>query len=957
MKQARNSYVEEFEGQVCKMCDSCKPIERLAFTNAYTAPRAFFPPRHLYLLKSLDIVLNTFTSKWNFSVERFNRLFLAAGGRSVPTAGEALQVQIQVQEPPAPPALSSAAVGIGSKPSGMSLSLMQHVKSAEMFNAAVAKLKEGDIEGAILLLQEAEFFSPEDPTPLVAHAECFVYLCDMQSAIRYYRRALWVVQKRDKIDPTCTQPATILPTQNFSSVIPPIASSSISNTKEADSPRGVEVTGRQEDSTSLVQMRRPTRTLLLDHELLEKDMGFESPLASTHEQKGPMEQNEVLVPFIAAENAEKDREGDDAPLTTSAEMHPPYSPDLHFSEADVCRDLAPALFSESAADGMQSSASMWQYSRTQRMQKGGNEIQLADIQRRLAGLLDAMSLALFNMSDFVAALQAAEDSLALVDDSVVQLHRCVYLISLQREEEAEMLLETHMKKHEGSCIQTSALLIQLYVNRQAFRPARMLLDKYTGTTRYEDCLTIARHIFYLKYERYRSKALEKKDVGTISKCIDVFPNDVELLFARAKIRITEGDHKKSVKDLFRCVKETNGTHKEAIETMTSVLFTIGTSLDGEEGIQEAIVYYSESLKWRSDNALVLLARADCYVKLEAYEDALIDYRRILQINPDDPIASKRIAFLHDLWGRKLYRQGLVKDAEIEFTNAIKECDTEPLFYYHRALCRFNLDEARYGLRDVLSCQQLKPTDSKIKAFVVRYLGTNDVPDTTKSFKQAEMNQLVVKDVERGTSHLTHRNDPPSSSVTKKRAAKYYGQPSARITKVLVEAQEASEAVGRGAMPMEKVIGAVHGATSREHIGFVDFVCGNAPEGSLTVVSGSRTKLVSREPRRQGHVQKQLRGTKLPSIARKRDGTANPSSVIRVMGPPTSTSRGLPQPPAHTPGMNSKLGDGIILTGRSDLEFSSEVKVSSADSARTGRPPMEMEDTMPIQDSDSQTPDN
>lgn len=827
---------------------------------------------------------------------------------------------------------------------------MKQTKCAEMFNAAVEKLKLGKLEDAILLLQEAEFFSPEDPTPLVAHAECFVYLCDLQSAIRYYRRALWAVQKRDNLDPTKQKPSTLIPTKNgLSSAIPPqnsfvtatqdrltqygsaatmppqdVCSATVNETaepeNEANPPAAQDGGDIDETEKGDVTARRYSQTTS-DSEMLYSPNGASSKLESSAVQGSPLLNGPAEVTRKnAGPTAYGEMSSPKRPKRHTGNvptLSPQFIPALEGSTGlaspiggDAVKLLSPAVFHESS--DMQDSMSMWQTSRTQRIRKNANEVQLADIQMRLAGLLDAVSLTLFSMKDFPQALQHAEDSLALVDDPVVQLHRCVYLISLQREEEAESLLEVHMKKYEECRVQTSALMIQLLVNRQAFRPARMLLDNYTGTTRYEDCLTVAKHIFHSKYERYRQKALDKKDLGTISKCIDVFPNDVELLFARAKIRIDAGEHRKSVKDLFRCVKETNGTHKEAIETMTSVLFTIGTSLDGEEGIQEAIVYYSESLKWRSDNTLVLLARADCYVKLEEFEDALTDYRRILQINPDDPTASRRIAFLHDLWGRKLYSQGKVKDAEIEFTNAIKECDTEALFYYHRGLCRFNLDEARYGLRDVLSCQQLKPTDPTIKAFIVRYLGTTDVPDTTKAFKQAEMKHLVVQDQQTGETHLTNLNAPPISFTTKKAAKKFYGRPSARITKVLLEAQQASEAVGKGAVPIEKVFQSVHGATSKEHTGFVDFVCSNAPEGALTLVTGRKTVIEQRKapikyqapPPRSS--KRPPSTPKLPALANPRAGTARPNMS------------GLPSHQSSTPSF--RPGD-----------LSSEVQLSSASS--------------------------
>lgn len=735
----------------------------------------------------------------------------------------------------------------------VSLTLMQSTKSAEMFNKAVEKLSTGDIRAAILLLQQSEFFAPDDPTPVVAHAECYVFLCDLQSAVRFYRRALWLVQKRDNVNPTEQKPATIISTtQSLSSAIPFNTAGLSFNTRSAGSA-----------GTSLPQDSYDSSTQIHETTWTKASFDAGSPLQT---------------PQLDARNMDElARQETQVGLSPNSRVAAPM---WGLSEAAQQDD---AFRDSTNTDPTAGSYTMCT-SHTHRMMRVNYSVQLSDIQSRLAGLLDALGLALFHLTDFSHALQCAEDSLSFVDDPIVQLHRCVYLMSLQREEEAESLLEQHRQKHARCKMQTSAMLIQLYVNRQAFRPARMLLDEYSSASRYEDCLTVARHIFHFKYDRYRQKALEKKDLGTIGKCIDVFPNDVELLFARAKIHIDAGDHKKSVKDLFRCVKETNGSHKEAIETMTSVLFTIGTGLDGKEGIQDAIVYYSESLKWRSDNTLVLLARADCYVKLEDYENALLDYRRILQINPDDPVASRRIAFLHDLWGRKMYSMDKVRDAEIEFSLAIKECETEPLFYYHRALCRFNLNEVRYGLRDVLSCQQLKPSDPSIQAFIVRYLGNSEAPDTTKAFKDAEMNRLVSKGEGDEKPQLTNAAVPASSFTAQKVANKLYGKPSARISKVLTEAHDASEAAGRGVVPIEKVTDYVQGATSRSHIGFVDFVCKNAPDGALTVVTGSRTAMFERKaPCPRG---RQSPGTRLPSILKRttsfsnKDATLSPKSQAK-----------------------------------------------------------------------------
>lgn len=778
---------------------------------------------------------------------------------------------------------------------GMKFSVMRRAKCAEMYRAALDMIRKKDLEEAILLLHEAEFFAPEDPTPLVAHAECYVYLCDLPSAIRYYRRALWAAQKRDKMDPTEKKPAPIHSKSGYSSAIPknkrkpttdleyPVIGSGISgDSASLSSSSFLHQPFHKENAQGFPMSMRGRKNLMATMPPSQVD---EASILNEEEEKKPSSNgpNSIMERLLD--------EADAAEESTQT-----LSRTTHLNRID-------SVLEEGSCTEVQTlDASMRMTPLASNCSASPNNsgersplicfvgMPTADIQQRLAGLLDAMGLVLFKMNDFSNAIQYAEDSLDLMKDPLVELHRCIYLISLGREEEAEAMLESHMKSHKDCRPQSAALLLNLLVNRQAFKPARVLMEKYASSPNVECCLAVARHIFHTKYDRYRSHAVAKKDILTISTCIDVFPNDVELLFARAKIYIEGGDLRKSVKDLFRCVKETNGTHKEAIELMTNVLFSIGSNLDGEEGIQDAVQYYTESLKWRPDNTLVMLARGDCYVKLEDYQNALTDYKLMLQINPEDQTASRRIAFLHDLWGRKLFSQKKVKEAENEFTNALRECDTEPLFYYHRALCRFHLGEARFGLRDVLSCQQLHPQDPMIQAFILRYLGSMEVPSTSKVFQDAQRNRLVQKDPKSGKEFLTPQSTPPSSINSMNVAQKLYGKPSSRIAKALINAGGAPEAMGRGAIPVEEAVNSIQGASSRCHIGFMDFVCRNAPEGALTIVSGEQTKLISRDPpvRRQKVVQRE--STKGKEIKKEQKKTKKKSSASTPSeGSPLGTS--------------------------------------------------------------------
>lgn len=347
---------------------------------------------------------------------------------------------------------------------------------------------------------------------------------------------------------------------------------------------------------------------------------------------------------------------------------------------------------------------------------------LADaVEARLAGILDALSIVLYNTGDYAQALRFAEDSLELRQHPQVNIHRCAYLVALEREDEAEKALEKHLREHPCHHVEATSMLVHLYSLRQAFRHAKDLLENVPGNQRKHPQILLSQHIFDNAYSAFRKRSIATSDVQGLTRCLTVFPEDATLLFERAKYYVEKGMDKKAIHDLFYCLKNLDGNDNGALELMTKTLFNHAASLDGQNGIKDAIEYYTTSLLWDADNIPVLLARGDCYAKLEDYQKALRDFFRVDNISRD-PEAQRRIAFLHDVWGTKFYNQGKLEEAEREFSKAIATCDAEPLFYYHRARCRFDMNEPRYALRDVLSCRHLNPQSATIRDFVNAHIG-------------------------------------------------------------------------------------------------------------------------------------------------------------------------------------------------------------------------------------------
>ncbi|KAH8611507.1 hypothetical protein ERJ75_000977100 [Trypanosoma vivax] len=343
------------------------------------------------------------------------------------------------------------------------------------------------------------------------------------------------------------------------------------------------------------------------------------------------------------------------------------------------------------------------------------------IRKRLAGILDALSIVLFNAKDYTQALRFSEESLDLFSHPKVMLHRCAYLIALERHDEAEKVLNNHLKGDDAFLVEYNALMAYLYCQRQSFRRSKALLDEVSMENPQHPQVIFSRYIWNSAYAAFRERAIKQGDVQGVNRCLRVFPEDPVLLFERAKHHMVAGVGQEAVPDLIRCVITSGSKHEGAVDMLSKALFQMEVDGDMKTNVSRIIQCYTTSLFWSPDNIPVLLARGICYTKLGNYEAALQDFVRILNVSPGNAEAARRIAFLHDIWGCEFHKRGKMEKAERQFSNAIVMCDTEALFYYHRARCRFDMDEPRYALRDVLSCQSLRPKDPVICNFINAHL--------------------------------------------------------------------------------------------------------------------------------------------------------------------------------------------------------------------------------------------
>ncbi len=176
--------------------------------------------------------------------------------------------------------------------------------------------------------------------------------------------------------------------------------------------------------------------------------------------------------------------------------------------------------------------------------------------------------------------------------------------------------------------------------------------------------------------------------------------------------------------------------------------------------EKAISLFDAILE-KSENEDALYNRAKAYVKLQKVDQALSDFERLIQVQPDNP------TFVGD-YAVALHIVNKNKAAAIQFDKAIELAPDNPYSYSSRAFFRDRIGELELAIEDYDKAIELDPEDAiayNNKGLVEEKLGYKD--KAKQSFDQS--NELVgyePKNVEK--PYISASNEDSKESQPKAR---------------------------------------------------------------------------------------------------------------------------------------------------------------------------------------------
>ena len=104
----------------------------------------------------------------------------------------------------------------------------------------------------------------------------------------------------------------------------------------------------------------------------------------------------------------------------------------------------------------------------------------------------------------------------------------------------------------------------------------------------------------------------------------------------------------------------------------------------EEKYEEALSYIQKALIMSPDNPTLYTLRGEVYLRMCDYNSAIINYKRVCILNPEDDKCFSKLAFIYYLQGQCYYDEQLYLDALECFTRA-SEMEPKNSSYHSRRL--------------------------------------------------------------------------------------------------------------------------------------------------------------------------------------------------------------------------------------------------------------------------------
>ena len=271
----------------------------------------------------------------------------------------------------------------------------------------------------------------------------------------------------------------------------------------------------------------------------------------------------------------------------------------------------------------------------------------------------------------------------------------------------------------------------------------------------------------------------ERDRVTLSQAIKTNPNQASLYFERGKLHAQAGNRTLAIEDYSRCIEldpsnaeacfergkhhffltQVTPAHKDFAKTIaldpfhTDAYSWFGLFFHATHSDDQALQILSEGINRLPDNAILYCDRAYIYLRMNQYENALLDYNRAIELNPAD----------YDFYferGVTYYYLGNLQSAVQDFTKALALRPNDDWALYNRGVMYALLQQPKHAIEDLTSAIAQNPFH--VSAFETRGALYADMGNYGRSIQ--DFNQALQLDPGNpvyttllGQSHLENKN--------------------------------------------------------------------------------------------------------------------------------------------------------------------------------------------------------
>jgi len=188
-------------------------------------------------------------------------------------------------------------------------------------------------------------------------------------------------------------------------------------------------------------------------------------------------------------------------------------------------------------------------------------------------------------------------------------------------------------------------------------------------------------------------------ITDLAKCISIEPDNPDPYALRAEVYFLNDEYHKAVKDMMKAHKLKPETYKNSPEAWLSRW--IGFQLIKSD-YEELDKSYTRMIENNPDIVGFYVNRAWNYIELEQYDDAIADYTKAIELEPDNAAALARR-------GGVGYRfKGDYQKALEDCNNAIKMNPGSSIAYYFRSLVYDDMEDYKMTISDLEKAIQFDP---------------------------------------------------------------------------------------------------------------------------------------------------------------------------------------------------------------------------------------------------------